>query len=321
MSAFPQIDNEALPPPPSLPPPLLSEAQILSLAQQGHLQLPLPPHLRALYTQLNRSAANFFALPAAAKSTIYPPINTELGYVDIPNEKSYISFRAQTTHSTTELESLAAEVWRETYTLLYRILCDLAWAMDTTPAVWDKIVDGVSPMPTSLEDATATFLRVFRYEPTTGIAESHADLGLLTLCVGEGQGLQVRAKDPESGEVSWIEYSEPTLLVGKTLRALSGGRVRAGVHRVLGNENGRNSTVFALRPCVKHEIDMTQFPGGQGVVHMGELWRQTWMGAFNVNASRQVREKQKERQREMKRTGELNYGVYDMTNTLAAIAD
>lgn len=316
MSASQQPGDEASPPP--LPPPLLSEAQILTLAHQGHLPLSLPPHLRALYSDLNLSAAQYFSLPSTTKTDLYSPINgTELGYVSIPGEKDYISFRAQTAHASSELEQLAAKVWQETYTLLYRILGDLAWAMNTSHEVWDKIVDGVSPMPVRLEDATATFLRVFRYEPNTGIAESHTDLGLLTLCVGDGQGLQVRMKDADGEQ--WVEYQEPTLLVGKTLNALSGGRVRAGVHRVIGNEEGRSSIVYALRPSTKHEIDMSVFPGGHGTMHMGELWKKMWSGAFNVNAPREVREKQKEKQKLVKDDSFDGDGAYDMTNTLAAI--
>lgn len=310
-----------LPPPPSLPPPLLSESQILTLARQGHLPLPISPHLRDLYSQLNRSAAQFFSLPSQTKTALYSPINgTELGYVDIPGEKSYISFRAQTTHADTELEQVAAQVWQETYNILYRILGDVAWAMNSSPEVWDKILDGVSPMPTKTEDATPTFLRVFRYEPNSGIAESHTDLGLLTLCVGDGQGLQVCVID-QNGKDHWVEYTEPTLLVGKTLKTLSDGRLRAGVHRVVGNAEGRSSIVYALRPSTKHEIDLSVFPGKEGTTHMGEFWKKMWSGAFNVNAPRDVRETQKEKHRQGKGK-ELDSNVddaYDKTNTLAAI--
>jgi isopenicillin N synthase-like dioxygenase len=317
----PAQHTDDLPPPPPFPPPLLSEAQILTLAHQGHLPLHIPPHILDLYSRLNRSAGQFFSLPPAIKTTLYSPINgAELGYVDIPGEKSYISFRAQTTHADTELEKLAAQVWQETYNLLYRILGDLAWAMNTSHEVWDKILDGVSPMPTRTKDATPTFLRVFRYEPNTGIAESHTDLGLLTLCVGDGQGLQVLVND-KTGKEQWVEYSEPTLLVGKTLKTLSGGRIRAGVHRVVGNAEGRNSIVFALRPSTRHEVDLSVFLGGLGTVHMGELWKKMWSGAFNVNAPKAVREVQKEKQR-MGMDNELDSGLdgaYDITNTLAAI--
>ena len=315
-------DDDLLPPP-SFPPALLSEAQILSLAQTGSLPLPLPPHLRHLYSQLNSVATNFFSLPPNTKEELYAPINgTELGYVSIPAEKEYISFRALTAHAAeSELERTTAAVWRETYTLLYRVLCDLAWAMDISHEVWSKVLDGISPMPANLEEATPTFLRVFRYEPNTGIAESHADLGLLTLCVGDGQGLQVRAGGGR-GEEQWVGYHEPTLLVGRTLTKLSGGKIKAGIHRVVGSSGGRNSIVYALRPSTKHEVDLGVFPGGRGVIHMGELWKSVWSGAFNVNAPRDVREKQKERQKRM-RESQLKGGgeelEYDQTNTLAAI--
>ncbi len=66
--------------------------------------------------------------------------------------------------------------------------------MNTNHEVLDRVLDGLSPMPANLADATATFLRVFRYESTTGIAQSHTDLRLLTLCVSDGQGLQVQIK-------------------------------------------------------------------------------------------------------------------------------
>ena len=285
--------------------------------------MPLSPHLRQLYSQLSHSAAAFFSLSPPAKTDLYSPINgTELGYVSIPAEKEYVSFRALTSHAESELERTAAAVWQETYILLYRVLSDLAWAMNTSHEVWDKVLDGVSPMPARLEDATPTFLRVFRYEPSTGTAESHTDLGLLTLCVGDAQGLQVRVNSNNvKPEEQWMEYEEPTLLVGKTLSTLSGGHLRAGVHRVVGNPEGRNSMVFALRPSTKHEIDMTVFPNGQGLVHMGELWKKMWGGAFNVNAPRDVREKQKEKQRLLREgKGDSNgEQPYDQTNTLAAI--
>ena len=79
--------------------------------------------------------------------------------------------------------------------------------------------------------------------------------------------------------------------------------------------------MFALRPSTRHEVDLSVFPGNQGTVHMGELWKRMWSGAFNVNAPKAVREVQKEKQR-LGKDNELNScvdGTYDMTNTLAAI--
>ena len=105
---------------------LLSEAQILTLAQQGYLPLPIPPHLRDLYSRLQQSAVRFFSLPSAAKDDIYAPFNgNQLGYVSITGEKDYISFRALTAHADDELERVAAQVRQETYNLLYRIPDDL----------------------------------------------------------------------------------------------------------------------------------------------------------------------------------------------------
>jgi len=297
MSPALSIDDD-VPPPPSHPPPLLSDSQIQTLAYQGHLPLPLTPSLANLYSRLSAASTTFFDQSIPTKKSLYAPQGgTELGYVSIPGEKEYMSFRALTSHaSDSELEQLAAEIWQETYTLLYRVLGDLAYAMGIGHEVWDKVIDGVSPMPRKLEDATPTLLRMFRYDEDKGIAERHTDLGLLTLCVCEGKGLQVMVRG-EDGKEEWTEYSEPTLLVGQTLRLLSGNRVRAGVHRVEGNPEGRGSTVFALRPSTKNEVDMEMFPGGEGKLHMGTLWKTIWSGAYNVNAPKDVRARQKERQK------------------------
>jgi isopenicillin N synthase-like dioxygenase len=281
-------------PPPSQPPPLLSDFQLITLAHQGHLPLPLRPSLADLYTKLSRAASQFFSLPSSVKHGIYSSDGTEVGYVSIPGEKDYISFRSLTAHADSELETLAAAVWQETFTLLYRILGDLSYAMGIGHEVWDKVVDGVSQMPRNLEDATPTLLRLFRYEPNLGFAEQHIDMGLLTLCVCEGKGLQVLVKD-EDGADRWIEYQEPILLVGEILRILSGSRVKAGVHRVVGTPEGRGSIVFALRPSTNHEIDMGIFPDGVGMIHMDTLWKKVSKMGYNINAPKDVRERQKKK--------------------------
>jgi isopenicillin N synthase-like dioxygenase len=288
------------PPPPPGPPPLLSEPQILTLAHHGHVPISIPPALSAQYAALSAAASSFFDQPQSTKQSTYPPSEgTELGYINVPGEKEYISLRCLT-HPDTPLEKLASSVWRDTTALLHRVLGDLSWAMDCPLEAFDPVLDGVSPIPEDLASSTPTLLRMFRYCPDSGIAEPHTDLGLLTLCVGDGQGLQVLVRDEEGGleGARWFDVEGPTLLVGNILRILSGDRVRGGLHRVVGNPDGRSSIVFALRPSLKHEIDMGGFPGGEGTVHMRDMWEKIRKGAYNINAQKEVRERQRERLRD-----------------------
>lgn len=85
------------------------------------------------------------------------------------------------------------------------------------------------------KDKTATMLRLFRYEgwEEKVVAEPHADLGLLSIVVGDVPGLEVwNGKD-------WLQvekgYATPcaTLLGGRQLERLSNYRYPAGGHRVV----------------------------------------------------------------------------------------
>jgi isopenicillin N synthase-like dioxygenase len=280
--------------PPLGPPPLLSEHQILTLAHHGHVPISIPPTLKTQYAALSEAASLFFEKSSEEKLTTYPPAEgTELGYICVPEEKEYLTLRCLK-HPETELEKLASSVWRDTASLLHRVLGDLSWAMDINYDDFDPVLDGCSPMPSDLASATLTLLRMFRYCPGSGIAEPHTDLGLLTLCVGEGKGLQVLVRDDEGGldNAQWFDVEGPTLLVGNILRRLSGNRVRAGPHRVIGNPDGRSSIVFALRPSLRHEVDMRTFPGGGGKVHMRDMWNDVKKEAYSINAQKDLREKQ-----------------------------
>ena len=289
-------------PPPSLPPPLLTDRQLVFLSQQGHLHLQLPPTLLVLYEGLATASTSFFGKPSHVKTQDYPVADrTENGYTCIEGEKEYISFRYATRPDSDELEQLAKQVWRQTSTLLYRVLVDLARAMGLTCGIWDSVIDGCLSMPPRAEEATPTLLRTFRYSPNSGTTEMHTDLGLLTLCVGLGKGLQVLRRgrnDPASAE--WVDVEGPTILVGQVLRTLSQNRLRAGLHRVVGNPAGRQSIVFALRPSLRHDQTNLAVFGGKGSLSMSELWAEIRGSRFNVNAQKQTRTEQKKQMRAKK---------------------
>ncbi|KAL1890945.1 hypothetical protein Sste5346_007942 [Sporothrix stenoceras] len=106
-------------------------------------------------------------------------------------------------------------------------------------------------------DDPPTLLRLFRYEPGGGGAEQHRDLGLLTLCVCWGKGLQVRPQPPRPlpqptvdadgnsvdpslappvpppAAPEWVDAPRVTVMTGDTLHVLSTNRVPSALHRVV----------------------------------------------------------------------------------------
>jgi len=303
------MDEGDHPPPPG-PPPLLSKDQLLHLARQGWLCLALPESLSQSIADVFRRSSSFFDQSTDEKSQCYPAkLGTEFGYYQVPGEKEYITFRCHVhTSSMTStasaapasavaLESSAGHAWREAAIFLYRILCDIARASNLSLSIWDDVLDGTLTMPETEEQVMYTLMRLFRYLPTTGVAEEHTDLGLLTLCVGDGAGLQVLKRARSPGEQrAWIEggvgTANATVLVGQTLKALSNGLIVAGAHRVVGNPNGRNSVVFALRHSTRHEVDFGQF-GGEGRVTPQDLWQTVQAGKVNINTSKERRDRQR----------------------------
>lgn len=286
-------EQDAFAAPPG-PPPLLSDAQIVSLATQGHLLLPLPPDLTAGYEELFNLASDFFSQPDTAKSSLYPNSHgLELGYTHVVGEKEYLTLR-NALHPDANLEKVATRVWHDTAALLHRVLADVArgLALSGSGQIWETLLDGCLDLPSSEKDATPTILRLFQYAPNSGLAEKHTDIGLLTLCVTQGSGLQVLVH--EETEWAWRDVEGPTLLIGGALRILVGNRVRAGLHRVVANPEGRKSAVFALRPSLRHQIDLEKFGGGVNV-GVKEFWENIKSSRYNVNAPKDMREQQKEK--------------------------
>jgi len=196
------------------------------------------------------------------------------------------------------LEGQTARAWREAAVFLHRILCDIARASDLPPSVWDDILDGTLTMPDDESQVTYTLMRLFRYFPTTGFAAEHTDLGLLTLCVGDGPGLQVvnRVASGSNGKQPvWVDAPagthQATVLIGTTLYALSSRTLKPGLHRVVGNPDGRSSVVFALRHSTKHNVDFGPF-GGEGSATPQEVWMKVQAGKVNINSVKEKRDLQ-----------------------------
>lgn len=294
---------------------------MIQLARQGWLSLDLPQTFIETVTDLFASSTNFFTMAGDQKLVTYPAkAGTEFGYYTVPEEKEYITFRCRI-HSNTssqsdansslqKLEDTTAKVWRQAGALLFRILCDLTRWSNLDLSVWDDILDGTLIMPDAESQMTYTLLRLFQYLPTTGVAEKHSDLGLLTMCVGNRSGLEVVDRIASTSEkLAWVcpstETRTATILIGSTLKALSNGIFNTGVHRVVGNPEGRNSVVFALRHSARHDVDFSLF-GGEGRVDPHELWRTLKIGIVNINM---VKDKREAQRAELRKSREENDGV------------
>ncbi|KJR87690.1 uncharacterized protein SPSK_07562 [Sporothrix schenckii 1099-18] len=118
----------------------------------------------------------------------------------------------------------------------------------------DEPVGDSPPKRHHPRDDPPTLLRLFRYEPGGGGAEQHRDLGLLTICVCWGKGLQVKPQPPgpltppQSAEdggptlappsapppaPDWVDAPQVTVMTGDTLRVLSSNRIPSAIHRVV----------------------------------------------------------------------------------------
>ncbi|CAK7220828.1 hypothetical protein SEUCBS140593_004365 [Sporothrix eucalyptigena] len=280
--------------------------------------------------------------------------NTERGYTHIDGEKEYLTLRKSMTHLPPGIYDAAAPLWHDTAHLLHRILGDIGVYLGLGPTAWDGVVsDSLEPSDgfyeddkkddktdkgkdaepdeqprngrarTHPRDDPPTLLRLFRYEPGGGGAEQHRDLGLLTLCVCWGKGLQVlpqiprRAPGPADDSAPppppqpptpWLDAPRVTVMTGDTLHVLSTNRIPSAQHRVVvdpkeaagtGAETdgekkdtplseSRRSIVFALRATTAGDIDLTNF-GGFGSVGARELYDNIRKSRVNINANKETR--------------------------------
>jgi len=286
-----KAEYEYLPPPG--PPPMLSLEQLRHLCRYGWLAYDLSPDLSDRLTRLFGLASNFFNQGTEEKQRLYPASQgTECGYYCVEAEKEYVTLRRQV-HQHLPFEAEAGEAWREIAQLLHGVLLELSKAEGLETSVWDDMVNGSLPYPPPDADLNnvISLMRVFRYLPTTGVADPHTDLGVLTLCVGDGTGLEVL--DTSLSPPEWRPAAKATILVGETLRKLSNGVIRAGLHRVVGNPEGRGSIVFALRPNLSERVDLSAF-GGEGVVDTRKFYMDIKGTKYNINANHELREAQRQ---------------------------
>lgn len=264
-------------------------ASLPILAARGWLPIPLPADLSARYAALFSASSAFFALPpdAPAKTRCAAPSGaaaSDEGFAAIPGEKQLITLR-RTARAPGLLRDAAADAWGVTGELFLHALEGIADTLELADlAVFDEMAAEARGFEESKR--ASSLLRLFRYErpppEASGgtkkiVAESHKDIGLLTLVVGASPGLD--ARDPATG--AWVSVedtprgdtpgTEPrltaTLLAGQTLTYLTQGLYAAGVHRVsvlparspAPEDAHRFSLVFALRPATAAIVDTARF--------------------------------------------------------------
>ncbi len=301
------------------------------LASEGYLPLALADHegMVDAYTSLFAQSSHFFDLPEdSPQKTTYQAISgpaaSEEGYSKIPQEKSIMTIKYKG-HCPEDLHDTAKAAWDLSGSLLHQIMQAIARTLNLDSNVFNTLVEPCLVLP--YDKRRPTLLRMFRYDRPPGPdpvvnAERHKDLGLLSLVVATSPGLHVLS--PSSDQ--WLPLEEDvclppgtktrsgglsaTLLVGETLRFLTRGQYRAGVHGVgcnpPGTEHGedpfRYSIVFTLRPAVapvftknfESEIvgQFSEDERMEGVSSM-ELFSQIKKTHYNVNVAPEIRNRQR----------------------------
>ena len=313
-------------------PSVSDDHALIFLAGEGYLPLVLADHpgMVEAYTDLFARSHEYFDLPADSEhktryQAVSGPAASEEGYSKISGEKSIITTRTSD-RCPPILRDQLETAWRVTGAFMQKITAAIAQTLDLDPRVFEPFV---TPCATLTETKTPTQLRMFRYDRPQGTeatvnAEKHKDLGLLSLVIGHSPGLQVL----DSAATTWVSIEEPpsispsttarsnnltaTLLGGETLSFLTRNNYRAGVHRVVcapasvAKEPYRFSIVFTMRIAAaplytkNFESEVTgkfeeyeRVEGKSSSVLFEKIMKSHW----NINAAKDVREKQREDQR------------------------
>jgi isopenicillin N synthase-like dioxygenase len=304
----------------TFPQPLVSDSTTGLPAPGAH-------PLQEAYESLFSASQAFFDLPPTEKSRWKHKLRSEEGWSSIPGEKEFITLRSLE-YCPDILRGPAKRYWDLMGTYLERTLGQIATSLDISdPEESTKglkqFVGPCGRMQETDEQKTATMLRLFRYEgwEAKQVAEPHADLGLLSVVVGNVPGLEVwdgaNWFDVER-EVERTGSKGASLLAGRQLERLSNGRYPAGGHRVVSygsppdhntdEKRYRFSIVFVLRahePVAINSSDLEtaiteQWPQPVQGMTAGELYAKIRGAHFNINIDMDEREKQRRKVREAK---------------------
>ncbi|KAI4699950.1 hypothetical protein J4E81_003983 [Alternaria sp. BMP 2799] len=287
-------------------------------------QAPAPgPHpLQAAYEQLFAASQAFFNQPDKEKQRWKHKLKSEEGWSKIPGEKEFITLRTLE-YCPQVLRGPAKRYWdligQHCSNTLGRISASLGLP-DGEDEGLRQFVGPCGALQASDKEKTATMLRLFRYEGWEAkvVAEPHADLGLLSVVVGDVPGLEVW------DGANWFEVEKvvessgskgATMLAGRQLERLSNGRYPAGGHRVVAYgspepspntpstdaKKYRFSIVFVLRahePLIINSDSFETEVTGKWLEPMngitaGRFYEKIRGQHFNINIDMDEREKQR----------------------------
>jgi hypothetical protein len=204
---------------------------------------PGPHPLQTAYEQLFTASQAFFAQPASQKAQWKHRLGSEEGWSSIPGEKEFITLRTLA-YCPEVLRDPAKRYWdlvgKHCENTLARIETSLGLPAlsSESEGLLRQFVGSCAWMQQEEKEKTATMLRLFRYEGWEAkvVAEPHADLGLLSVVVGDVPGLEVwdgQTWFAVEKEVNRAGQRGATMLGGRQLERLSNGRFPAGGHRVV----------------------------------------------------------------------------------------
>ncbi|EUC32132.1 hypothetical protein COCCADRAFT_99486 [Bipolaris zeicola 26-R-13] len=285
---------------------------------------PGPHPLQIAYQDLFSAGQAFFNLADSEKHQWKHRLGSEEGWSKIPGEKEFITLRSLA-YCPEILRAPAQRYWELVGKHCSSTLGRISTALGLPDGENEGLRQFVGPcarMPVEEEGKTATMLRLFRYEgwEEKVVAEAHADLGLISVVVGDTPGLEVwdgaEWFDVER-EVERKGGKGATMLVGRQLERLTNERLRAGGHRVVayggprdvssgdgvdGMETRyRHSIVFVLRAHEGTQIDSdaleTRITGRwkqpMNGVTAGALYEMIRSQCFNINVEKEERDAQR----------------------------
>ncbi|KAJ4343685.1 hypothetical protein N0V95_006588 [Ascochyta clinopodiicola] len=285
-----------------------------------HLQVPKFHPLEQACEALFAASQAFFDLPSEEKKRWKHKLGSEEGWSSIPGEKEFITLRTLE-YCPEILRGPAKRYWdlvgAHLETTLGRLATSLNIQNPDDPAKGlKKFVGPCATMQEEDQQKTATMLRLFRYEgwEAKEVAEPHADLGLLSVVVGNVPGLEVW------DGAQWFEVEKEvektgsrgaSLLAGRQLERLTNGRYPAGGHRVVsyadpdgqkvGGKRYRFSIVFVLRahePTIINSSELETSVTGKWLVPVEglkaeDLYSKIRSAHYNININITEREKQR----------------------------
>ncbi|KAH7355780.1 hypothetical protein BKA66DRAFT_502633 [Pyrenochaeta sp. MPI-SDFR-AT-0127] len=284
--------------------------------------------LQIAYEALFAASQAFFDQSDEEKQVWKHKLGSEEGWSKIPGEKEFITLRTLE-YCPEVLREPAKRYWDLMGAHLSSTLGRISTSLALPAGEDEGLQQFVGPCATfqaSDDLKTATMLRLFRYEGWEAkvVAEPHADLGLLSIVVGNVPGLEVwdgQTWFEVEREVERSGQKGASMLVGRQLERLSNGRYAAGGHRVVSygshkppiapaveEKAYRFSIVLVLRahePVIINSDELVTDITGKWAdpikgVTAGKFYEEIRGRHFNINIDVSEREKQRRRVRQVK---------------------